>query len=322
MKFLICRLIKVGVLMAACNTAVAQKAVEFNSLSSQDGFAAIYRGEAKYTDKINGVFTRPSGVVGDVPVMVIMHSSAGVSEASTGTWSKHFLEMGIATFVVDSFTPRGLKSSWADQSVLTDAGSAADALKALEAVSKIPGVDSKRIGVIGFSRGGIAALHTSLKRVNNTVMGKNSPLKFALHIAFYPACVRYGTSNGQPTLIVLGEKDPNHSIASCQRYVDVLKERGAKDVSLVVYPGAYHGFDFDHKDSYNPKIVHHNNCKSREEDLDNMSYFVDGVKVLAKDYLDYSKSCSSYGMQVGYNRTAAKESRALVADFVRKNFAM
>jgi len=322
MKFSIHRLVSAGLILTACNLAIAQQTVEFNSLNSQNGFHHIYKGEAEYTDKINGVFTRPGGVTGNVPVMVIMHSSAGISDASTGTWSRHFLEMGIATFIVDSFTPRGLKSSWADQSVLTDAGSAADGLKALEAVAKIPGVDVNRIGVIGFSRGAMAALHTSIKRVNNTILGRNSPLKFALHIAFYPACVRYGTPNGQPTLVVLGDKDFNHPVSACQNYVDVLKERGAKDVTFVVYPGATHGFDVNHKDVYNARIVSHRDCKRRTEDLDNLSYLIEGVKVTAKEYIDYSKSCSSYGMQVNYNREADVASKKLVADFVRKHFAL
>lgn len=324
MKFSIRGLIKVGVMVAACNVAFAQQTIEFNSLNSQQGFSHIYKGEANYTDRVNGVFTRPSGATGNVPVMVmvIMHGSAGISDASTGKWSRYFLEMGIATFVIDSFTPRGLISSWADQSVLTDAGSAADGLKALEAVAKIPGVDVNRIGVIGFSRGAMAALHTSIKRVNNTILGRGSPLKFALHIAFYPACVRYGTPNGQPTLLVLGDNDPNHSVSSCQNYVDELRNRGAKDVTFVVYPGAYHGFDIDRKDVYNARIVSHRDCKRRTEDLDNLSYLIEGVKVSAKEYIDYSKSCSSYGMQIGYNQAADVASRKLVADFVRKYFGM
>lgn len=323
MKFSIRGLIKACVMVAACNAAFAQQIIEFNSLNSQNGFHHIYKSEAEYTDKINGVFTRPSGGTGNVPVMVIMHSSAGISDASTGAWSRHFLQMGIATFVVDSFTPRGLKSSWADQSVLTDAGSAADGLKALEAVAKIPGVDVNRIGVIGFSRGGMAALHTSIKRVNNTILGRNSPLKFALHIAFYPACVRYGTPNGQPTLVVLGDKDFNHPVSACQNYVDELKQRGAKDVTFVVYPGATHGFDVErNKDVYNARIVSHRDCKRRTEDLDNLSYLIEGVKVTAKEYIDYSKSCSSYGMQVSYNQSADVASKKLVAEFVRQHFAM
>ncbi len=156
MKFSIRGLIKVGLLMAACNAAFAQQIIEFNSLNSQQGFSHVYKGTAEYTDKIEGEFTRPEKAKGNVPVMVIMHSSGGESEAGTGVWTKFFLERGIATFVVDSFTNRGIKTSTKDQSVLSDAGSAVDGLKALEAVAKIPGVDVNRIGVIGFSRGGIA----------------------------------------------------------------------------------------------------------------------------------------------------------------------
>lgn len=129
MKISIRSLITAGALLVAFNVAFA-RTIAFNSLNSQNSFPAICKGTAKYTDKISGEFTRPTGVSGKVPVMVIMHSSGGVSDAGTGAWFVAFPEMGIATFVVDSFNPRGFKSSAADQSVLTDAGSVADALKA------------------------------------------------------------------------------------------------------------------------------------------------------------------------------------------------
>ena len=126
MKHSILKICSTGLLLTSCNVAFAQQTIEFNSLSSDSSFHAIYKGTATYTDKVNGVFTRPSGVVGNVPVMVIMHGSGGVSEGGTGQWNDYFLKRGIATFVIDSFTPRGIKSTVADHSLLYAGGSVAD----------------------------------------------------------------------------------------------------------------------------------------------------------------------------------------------------
>src|ERR1035437_5886993 len=135
--------------LAACSLAQAET-IQFASLNAKQGMPALFENRARYTDVITGEFTRPANATGNVPVMVIMHSSAGVTDAGTGSWSKDFLKMGIATFVVDSFTPREIKATTSDQSQLSFGATAVDALEALKAVSEIPGVDVNRIGVIGF----------------------------------------------------------------------------------------------------------------------------------------------------------------------------
>lgn len=322
MKFSICGLIKAGVMVAACNVAFAQQTIEFNSLNSQDGYTAIYKGRAQYTDTINGVFTRPIGVVGNVPVMVLMHSSAGISKVGTGVWSDFFLERGIATFVVDSFTPRGIRESSSDQGVLSEAGTTVDALMALQTLSKMPGVDPKRIGVIGFSRGGIAAIHTSFTTLLAKVLGPNSDLKFALHVSFYPTCTRVGQSNHQPILLLMGDQDDNHPMFLCNSFADKLKEKGA-DLKFVVYPGATHAFDIDRKPNYVTKAQTWKTCtKDRKEDLDTQTFTIDGEVVTTKQYVEYSQSCRTFGIHVAPDRFGASDSRKQVDAFVRKYFAM
>jgi len=288
----------------------------------QNSFPAIYKGTARYTDKISGEFTRPTGVAGKVPVMVIMHSSGGVSDAGTGAWSKYFLKMGIATFVVDSFNPRVLKSTAADQSVLTDAGSVADALKALEAVAAIPDVDVNRIGVIGFSRGGNAALGSSYSKVKTGVLGENSPLKFALHVGFYSGCVRTGTTDGTPLLVFEGGRDDYHSLKSCNTFADSLKAKGA-NLTYVTYPEATHGFDIDRKSVFAAKAQVWGACpRERLEDLDTLAVTIDGIKVPMREYIAYSKECMTHGVNLEYNRVAAEDAKQRVEQFVRKYFAM
>jgi len=322
MKFSIRGLIKAGVMVAACNVAFAQQTIEFNSLNRQNSFSTLYKGQAQYTDKINGVFTRPSGVIGKVPVMVIMHSSAGISEASTGAWSKYFLKMGIATFVVDSFNPRGFKSSAADQSVLTAAASVADALNALKTVAEIPEVDINRIGVIGFSRGADASIQSSYLRARNGVLGKNSPLKFVFHIGFYPSCARVGTTDGTPLLIFEGGRDDYHSLKRCSIFENTLKTKGA-NLEYVTYSDATHGFDIDTRPAFGAKAQVWSACtRNSLEDLDTLEITLDGSKVTMKEYLAYSKECMTLGVHREYNRAATDDAKQRVDQLVRKYFGM
>ena len=321
MKFSIRGLIKACVMMAACNVAFAQQTIEFNSLSSDSSFHAIYKGTATYTDKVNGVFTRPSGVVGNVPVMVIMHGSGGVSEGGTGQWNDYFLKRGIATFVIDSFTPRGIKSTVADHSLLYAGGSVADALKALPVVAAIPGVDAARIGIIGFSRGGSAAVQSGFEQVRTKVLGADSTLRYALHIGFYTGCVRIGSFDKTPLMVFEGDKDDYQAIEGCYSYEKQMKSLGA-DLTLVVYPGATHGFDRDRKRSYVANAQTWGSCVERFENLDDMSYHIKGVRVAYKEYQEYSKSCRTTGVTVEPNHTATEDSKKRVDQFVRKHFAM
>jgi dienelactone hydrolase len=323
MKFVIRGLVKAGILWAVCNAAMGQT-FEYNSLDRKQGFPTLLAEKATFTDKINGAFTRPTGGAaagGPVPVMVIMHSSAGMSPISTGEWSDFFLRMGVATFVVDSFGPRGITSTANDQTQLTYAATTADALLALKTVAALPNVDATKIGVIGFSRGGMGALNSSYSRVIASVLGKQSTLKFALHIPFYPGCYQVGTPNQQPILYFVGDDDDYYPIAKCNAVADTLKAKGA-NLKYIVYPGAKHAFDLDRPKVYAARAQQLSKCGLTIMDLDDMSYHVDNAKVTAKEFSDYVGKCMTTGLTVGPDPKAKKDSREKVEAFVRKNFAM
>ena len=56
----------------------------------------------------------PQGASGRLPAVVLMHGSGGAGPREE-FWSKAFNEMGIASFLVDSFSGRGLTSVSANQ---------------------------------------------------------------------------------------------------------------------------------------------------------------------------------------------------------------
>ena len=320
MKFVIRGLVNACLLWAVCNAAMGQT-IEFNSLDRKQGYPALFGGRAQYTDKINGVFTRPAGTAGNVPVMVILHGSGGISDIGTGSWSRYFLSLGIATFVVDSFGLRGFASTAADQSQLTYTASTVDALMALQTVAKLPGVDAGRIGVIGFSRGGQSSTNSAYPKIRAAVLGADNDLRYSLHVALYGGCSQPGTTDKTPILFLMGDDDGYVTPETCLRFVDAVRSRGA-NIEFVVYPNTKHGFDQDRNDLHAAKAQTWKKCTARFIDLDNLTYSVDGKIVSSKEYADSMNACMTTGVTVGPNYPAQEDARARVKAFVLKNFGM
>ena len=303
-------------------TACAQQTIEFMSIKAKQGMPAILEHRAEYTDKLTGVLTYPAGATGKVPAMIIMHSSGGINE-STWQWSKFFLDMGIATFVVDSFHPRGIDTTTTDQSQLNPIASVADALTALKTLADQPGIDSKRIGVIGFSRGAVAAVISSFENVRAGVLGEDSKLAFAVHVAYYGGCINYGKTAGAPILSFIGKKDDYYAWETCANAVDNLRAKGANIVNFTVYPGVYHGFDVERdKQVYIGNAQTSKNCGKIGYDSDEKTYQVDAKVATSKEFGDYFGKCMSRGATVSYDRQATLDSRAQTKALLIKVFGL
>lgn len=122
-----------------------------------------------------------------VPAMVIQHGSAGINERREGRYARELVAMGVAAVQIDSFGPRGVRSTVTDQMAVDGAEFNLDAIAALKALAAHPRVDRTRIGIMGFSKGAVSALMVSHERL---LTGKGLPdgLRYALHIPIYPTC--------------------------------------------------------------------------------------------------------------------------------------
>jgi len=257
---------------------------------------------------------------GRLPVVVMMHGSSGVSPA-TEAWVHQFNAMGISTFMIDGFSGRGLTVVGPNQALLGRLNLIIDIYHSLDILAKHPRVDPSRIVLMGFSRGGQAALYASLDRFQK--LWNKSGIQFAGYIPFYPDCsTTYLTDTevaDRPIRIFHGAPDDYNPVASCKAYVARLKD-AKRDVTLTEYPDSQHGFDagllgVDNVSvSANAQTARH--CHIREGE--------GGVLMNADTNapFTYKDACIELNPHVGGNPRTAEEARQAVRDFLRELFLL
>jgi dienelactone hydrolase len=256
---------------------------------------------------------------GRLPVVVLMHGSGGIG-ANIEPWTRKFNAMGISTFTIDGFTGRGLASVNTDQAALGRLNFILDIYRALDVLAKHPRVDPERIALMGFSRGGQAALYASLNRFNK--LWNKSGIQFAAYIPFYPDCATsYAGENEvaeRPIRIFHGMPDDYNPVASCKPYVQRLRDAG-RDVVLTEYPDAQHGFDTPL--NIGAVIVATNaqtvrGCKIKEGEGGVL------LNVSTQAPFSYKDDCVQLNPHVGGNAEATQAARIAVSEFVRQVFKL
>jgi dienelactone hydrolase len=187
-------LLALGTLCCACG-AMAQTAVaDFKAGpgNGEYGFASwtpktlpeLMRGQGSAeAQNVTGHLFLPPGET-KVPAVLLVHGSGGLYSAMLDYWPKAFNAAGIAVFAMDSFGPRGVKSTADDQSQVPFTADTADAFAALKLLATHPRIDAQRIAVMGLSRGGITVQRSAVERI---VASQKLPdgLRFAAHIPVY-----------------------------------------------------------------------------------------------------------------------------------------
>jgi dienelactone hydrolase len=248
-----------------------------------------------------------------IPAVVLIHGSGGVG-ANVDGWAQALNAMGIAALILDTFTGRGISQTITDQSQLSSFSMIVDAYKGLELLSRHPRIDPTRIAVMGFSKGGFAALYSSMKRFQR-LWGK-SGIEFAAYISFYTRCdaplLDDEIVSDRPIRLFHGSADDYVPVEPTRRYVERLK-RARKDVQLTVYDGARHAFDNPSNPSVLPlpDAVLSTNCRREEKQPGSIINLDTGKTFTWKD------ACVTRGATVGFDPHAREQAMKTVSDFLR-----
>jgi dienelactone hydrolase len=213
-------LVALMALYASCATAA--------QLVQVDAVAANTRAKP-----LLGYLAKPDGA-GPFPAVVVLHGCNGFSPAMP-TMVDRLRSWGYVALAIDSLGPHGQNNACSGGIALRS--QPLDAYAGLTYLAAQPFVDPKRIGVLGFSMGGVSALTAA----ENGGIENIFPRKFRVVIAYYPYC-EVARTMSVPTLVLIGALDDWTPAQACQK----LAERAASDgapIELVIYPNAYHGFD-------------------------------------------------------------------------------
>jgi dienelactone hydrolase len=188
---------------------------------------------------------RPDGS-GPFPAVVLMHGCHGVSD-STRQWAQWLRDRGYVALIVDSWAARGITNGCLPGPDIPNTERFDDAVGALRWLHTRPYVDRRRVGVMGWSNGGLFAVAVingpSLERARRRGVEVPEP-GFAAAVAMYPGGC-YSLVDEQvvrPLLLLIGDADDWTLPAECARMVEAMRSRGA-EATVVRYPGAVHYFD-------------------------------------------------------------------------------
>lgn len=251
-----------------------------------------------------------------LPAVVIVHGSGGIN-FNHEQWADVLDQAGIAVFLVDSFTGRGIANTVADQEQLSSHTMMNDAFAALALLAKHPRIDPTKIAVMGFSKGAIPALYASMVRFQKAYAPEG--LRFAAYIGVYTPCniamIGDEELGPQPIRLYHGTADDWVPVQPCRDYVARLKKAGV-DAALVEYAGAYHAFD-------NPRIPGTlqipqaqtwRKCRLEEKPLGIIVNSDTGQRA------GFSDPCIERGVTIAYNAEATAAAHKDVVEFLTTLF--
>jgi uncharacterized protein len=198
---------------------------------------------------VTGQLQVPRTLSGKAPAVLILHGSAGVDSRGT-LHAMDLARSGFVTLELDLWGPRGLTGSSSSRSA-HPSENLPDVYGAFSYLAKLEAVDARRIGIVGFSWGGVLALLTAQKAVTERFLKDGQA--FAAHLSFYPS-VCWGLNRvpgfewrgltNAPVRILVGaldkyEADPQ----SCPKMLERLPSQDREHVSVRVFDDAHHGFN-------------------------------------------------------------------------------
>ena len=121
----------------------------------------------------------PPGASADnpVPAVIIMHGSGGIKNGRENGYAKLFSEHGMAALIIDYYEPRGVTKDTPyvmKTMIATEVDIMSDAYSALKILSTHPAIDPSRIGITGYSYGGMGTRYVLDKRLKKIMAPKRA----------------------------------------------------------------------------------------------------------------------------------------------------
>jgi dienelactone hydrolase len=262
-----------------------------------------------------GELRLPPRAAPKVPAVILVHGSGGIG-GSTDVWARELNAIGVAAFILDTFSGRGIVSTVADQEQLNSLAMMVDAYRALDLLAGHPRIRADRIGIMGFSKGAVAAVYSAAERFRAAHGSRDN--RFAAHVGFYTPCnvtfegdAKVGSA---PIRMFHGISDDYVAIQPCRDYAARLKAAGA-DVALTEYPDSQHAFD----NPTSPPLLHIANAQSTRNCR--IKEGPDGTAVNAETGAPYALKtdpCVAVGAHIGHNPETTALARIAVREFLQR----
>jgi dienelactone hydrolase len=184
--------------------------------------------------EITGYLAKPSGP-GPFPAVLVLHGCEGFGSLETSEVNE-LASIGYVALAIDMLKPQGMSNACSQVSEATRnaVGYAMAALGWLHGQSYVV---PEKLGVVGFSMGGIVTLSLVDPRTPHPPI---PGLQAA--VAYYPNCSDRSTNVATPLLILNGSADDWIPPQGCQQFVQAAQAAG-KTVQITTYPGATHAFN-------------------------------------------------------------------------------
>ena len=275
------------------------KIPSYNSGPYPNEFISLKDGSYKKSPvNIDALIAYPKKGEGPFPILVFNHASGGAFLFSSRGFkfdrqmAKILLKKGIAIMFVDNFTGRNVISADTDQAQVSTYSFYIDAFMTLEYLSKDPKVNIKKVGITGWSRGGMNSLAIAEKRIRDALISKD--LYFAASLPRSVECYQSGYfKNPQPIketkiLMVNGKNDDASKAELCEEYGEKLKANGA-DIKVTTKAGWGHGFEANFEAEYEADQELWHECPP---------YYIEDDGMANKD-TKFDASCFTYGYHIG-----------------------
>jgi|TARA_B100002003_G_scaffold110431_1_gene102198 dienelactone hydrolase len=287
--------------LLVCHVGYAKPKAKKISYTSYtvESFNEIFNNDYKSKEvKLSGELYLPDKK-GKFPVIYVQHGTAHPKKYKKfyDKLTTALLNEGMGVFIGDSYTKRKIKKDFWKLSL---SARVLDGLVVLNTLSKHKNIDPNKIGITGYSYGGMVAFFTAYPKLLDLVTeGK----QYAAHMPVYPGCdvvFKDLSMTNKPMLMLHAELDDYAPTKDCIDYVSKLKKNGTP-IELKIYKNAHHGFVFAVKVTKHADVGNYRKCKPGY--VDDEGYWFYNGKQWKMSYLkamsSIYKECGGLGVTTG-----------------------